>query len=189
MKKIFRTILLLIFLLIPVLSGWKVASNPSVSAQSQEKLDELNDQIDQYQKELNRLGQQANTLSNQIAQFNAQIKLASLKISQTEERITLLGGRIDRLEVSLEALSEAFSSRAVETYKMVRFEDPILVLVSSLDLKEAVTRFHYLKKIQDADRDLLFRLQGVQTDYKEEKLDQEELQQQLEEQKSIPIRI
>jgi hypothetical protein len=49
-------------------------------------------------------------------------------------------------------------------------------------LGEVVSRYHYLQKIQEADRDLLVRLQEAQDVYEEEKVDQEDLQAQLEEQ-------
>lgn len=156
----------------------------STKAQNCQDIGNINDRIDCFQKELTRLTSQSKTLSNQIAQFDAQIRLTTLKIAQTEEKIALLSGRIDRLEGSLDVLAEAFASRAVETYKMVRYEDPLLVIVSSPDLKEAVSRFFYLKRIQDADRELLERLQKTQTDYKTEKVDQEELQNELEKQKA-----
>ncbi|OGM76698.1 hypothetical protein A2210_01595 [Candidatus Woesebacteria bacterium RIFOXYA1_FULL_40_18] len=133
---------------------------------------------------LQKTGEQKKTLSNQIAQYDAQIKLTSLKISQTEEKIVLLGGRIDQLEGSLTTLSGAFSSRAVETYKMQRLGDPFFLLVSAPDLGEAVSRFHYLQRIQEADRDLLTRLQTAQTTYVGQKTDQEELQAELEKQKA-----
>lgn len=133
---------------------------------------------------LQKTGEQKKTLSNQIAQYDAQIKLTSLKISQTEEKIALLGTRIDQLEGSLTTLSGAFSGRAVETYKMQRLGDPFLLLVSAPDLGEAVSRFHYLQRIQEADRDLLNRLQTAQTTYVGQKTDQEELQAELEKQKA-----
>lgn len=155
-----------------------------VSAQVCTDISNLNDRISCYEKELDRLGAQSKTLSNQIAQFDAQIKLTTLKISQTEEKIALLGGRIDQLEGSLTALSRAFGERAVETYKMARVGDPFLILISAPDLNGAVSRFHYLQRIQEADRDLLARLQSAQTTYKEEKLDQETLQKELEKQKA-----
>jgi peptidoglycan hydrolase CwlO-like protein len=133
---------------------------------------------------ISTLQSQANTLSNQIAQFNAQIELTTLKIDQTKEQIVLLGGRIDQLEVSLDSLTEAFSSRAVETYKMARLGDPVFFLLSAPDLSEAVSRFHYLERIQESDRGLLQRLQTAQTTYQGQKADQEELQKQLVKQQS-----
>lgn len=134
--------------------------------------------------QVNKLGAQAKTLSNQIAQFDAQIRLTSLKIAETEEKILLLGGRIDQLEASISDLSTAFSSRAVETYKMTRSGLPFFLLISSNDLSEAVTRYNYLQRIQEADQTLLGRLQTAQTEYKGEKSNQEDLQKELERQKT-----
>jgi len=148
---------------------------------------EINDpgqRIDCLNNELSRLSSQSKTLSNQIAQFDAQIKLALLKIAQTEEKISLLGGRIDQLTVSLDALTEAFSSRAMETYKMSRSENGLLFLLTAADLSEVVSRFHYLQIIQGADRDLLKRLQTAQIDYQGQKKDQEKLQAELAKQKA-----
>lgn len=157
-----------------------------VGAQSNEdKLAELNKQIEEYQNEINRLQSQANTLSNQIAQFDAQIQITQLKIEQTKEKILLLGGRIDQLEDSLGSLSDAFSSRAVETYKMTRFGDSLFFLLSSHDLSDAVSRYQYLKTIQEADRGLLVRLQKAQNSYVAEKTDQEELHTELEDQQQV----
>ena len=151
-------------------------------AQSEE---EIRQKIEEYQREISRLQGQANTLSNQIAQFNAQIQLTQLKIGQTEEKISLLGGRIDQLEGSLSTLTKAFSSRAEETYKMSRTGEQFFFLFTASDLEQMVSRFHYLQKVQEADRDLLVRLQNAQDTYKEEKTDQEKLQEELESQRQV----
>jgi hypothetical protein len=66
---------------------------------------------------------------------------------------------------------------------MARVGDPFLIVVSAPDLNEAISRFHYLQRIQEADRDLLQRLQAAQQNYKVEKTDQEELQAELKKQK------
>lgn len=149
-----------------------------------QKLKELQEQIKQYEEELSRLRSQSATLSNQIAQYDAQIKLASLQIEETQREIELLEGRIDQLETSLDALSRAFSSRAAETYKMVKLGDPLLFLISSPNLSTAVSRFHYLKLIQRYDQDLLVKLQSTQTTYQGQKSDKEDLQKRLEKQKA-----
>jgi peptidoglycan hydrolase CwlO-like protein len=145
---------------------------------------DINAKIECYESELGKLTSQSKTLSSQISQFNAQIKLTTLKITQTEEKIALLGGRIDQLEGSLDTLTTAFSSRAVETYKMARLGDPLMIVVSAPDLTEAVSRFYYLKRIQESDRDLMQRLQTAQTTYENQKTEEEVLQKQLEKQKS-----
>ena len=179
--RIVKKILLFTALLSLIFFGGKAAG---VYAQACADKSNLSERISCYEDELSRLGAQSKTLSNQIAQFDAQIRLTTLKISQTEEKIALLGGRIDQLEGSLDSLSTAFSSRAVETYKMARVGDPFLIVVSAPDLSEAISRFHYLQRIQEADRDLLQRLQAAQDTYKVEKTDQEELQAELEKQKA-----
>jgi len=144
----------------------------------------LNNLTELCQTQISQLQSQANTLSNQIAQFNAQIKLASLKISQTEAQITLLGGRIDQLGDSLTSLTAAFSARAVETYKLSRFENNFIFILSATDLSDAVSRVHYLQKIEDEDRSLLEKLQTAQTTYQGQKQDQETLQVQLKTQQA-----
>lgn len=144
----------------------------------------LTDKINCLTAIKDKLGNQSKTLSSQVAQFNAQIKLTGLKITQTEEQISLLSGRIDQIEGSLGSLTTAFSERAVETYKMARVGDPFLLLISSDNLNEVFDRFSYLKKIQEGDRSLIQRLESAQNTYVEEKTDQEDLQKQLEIQKS-----
>jgi len=149
-----------------------------------QKMQKLNSEIEQYKNEISRLQTKANTLSNQIAQYDAQIKLTSLKIAQVEDKIAHLGVRIDQLESSLTVLTDAFSTRAKETYKMARTGEVFYLLVSAPDLNKAVTRFHYLQKIQEADRGLLIKLQEAQTGYQIEKESQEDLQKTLEEEKA-----
>ena len=181
MRETVKKILLLATVFALVFFGLKIRN---VLAEACADKTNLNDRINCYEVELSRPGAQSKTFSNQMAPFDAQIKLTTLKISQTEEKISLLGGRIDQLEGSLDALSAAFSSRAVETYKMARVGDPVLLIVSAPDLGGAISRFHYLQRIQEADRDLLQKLQTAQDTYKVEKTDQEQLQDELEKQKA-----
>lgn len=157
--------------------------SPVIKAQTCSNTAECEDLIKQYTDQINQLQGQAKTLKNQIAQFDAQIKLTSLKIADTENKIQLLGGRIDQLEVSLNDLTKAFASRAVETYKLSRFENNFFFILSASDVNDAVQRFHYLGKIQEEDRNLLEKLQEAQTTYKGQKQDQEALQKTLQAQK------
>ncbi|AKM82875.1 hypothetical protein A2422_02795 [Candidatus Woesebacteria bacterium RIFOXYC1_FULL_31_51] len=147
---------------------------------AQECTGDLNQRISCYESNLTKLGNSSKTLSSQIYQFDAQIRLTTLKITQTEEQISLLSGRIDQLEGSLGSLTSAYSERVVETYKMGRVGDPFFLLISSSNLSEVFSRYSYLKKIQEADKGLLQRLQKVQDTYKEEKVSQEDLQAKLE---------
>ncbi len=171
---------ILVFIFSITLIGF---SSSLVFSQTCSSESQCNDLINQYQNEITRLQGQSNTLKNQISQFDAQIKLTTLKIAKTEEEIEKLSGRIDQLEGSLDSLSLAFSNRVIETYKMSKVNDPLYLLLSSPNLNEAFSRYSYLMKIQEADRDLLQRLQKAQDTYKEERVDQEDLQNELEKQK------
>lgn len=171
-KKTFFVFAFLLFSLAFFLNKAKLSWGKTVS--------EIQSEIENYERELSKLGAQSKTLANQVAQFDAQIRLTTLKIEQTQEKISLLGGRIDQLESSLDSLTSAFSTRAVETYKMNRVRDPLSFLVSAEDLNEVVSRYYYLRKIQQSDRELLERLQKAQTTYVGQKEDQETLQKELE---------
>jgi len=148
-----------------------------------EKLQQLSEDIKKYEQELTRLKSQSATLSNQIAQFDTRIKLTTYQITETQEKILQLGGRINQLEVSIEALKGAYFERANETYKMSRVNEPIAFVLSASDLGTALSRYHYLKKIQESDQDLLAKLSEAHTTYRGEKEDQEVLQGELETQK------
>ncbi len=163
--------------------GFNCFSQTVKAEDETQKLQRLTDEISSYEKELERLGAEANTLSNLIAQFNAQIKLTQLKISQTEEKIFLLGGRIEQLKLSLDSLNVAYKQRVAKTYKMARFSEKHLLFLSFPNINDAINSFSYLKKLQEADIDLLGRLQKAQDDYQEQKEGQEVLQKELEVQK------
>lgn len=160
-----------------------IGATSLVKAQTCSNESDCNKLIEEYTAQIVKLQGQANTLSNQIAQFDVQIKLTTVKITQTEEQIKLLGGRIDQLEGSLGSLSNAFSERAVQTYKMSRSGEPIFLLLNAEDIDKLIASFHYLAKIQEADRNLLIRLQKAQNIYIDEKGKQEELAKQLDAQK------
>lgn len=168
MKSVIITILLFLFLIF------------AYQAKAQDCTGDVSQRIVCYENNITKLKDSGKTLSSQIAQFDAQIRLTSLKIQKTEEQISLLSGRINQIEGSLESLTSAFNERAVETYKMAKVSDPLLLLVSSDNLSEAFNTLSYLKKIQEGDRNLLNRLQKAQDSYEVEKTDQEDLQNQLE---------
>lgn len=174
MKKI--CILSIIFLLFLTIK--------QVEAQTCGSTEDCNKKIEEYTNEIAKLQGQANTLKNQIAQFDTQIKLTTLKISQTEAQINLLGGRIVQLGDSVENLNKAFGRRAVETYKISRFENGFSFVMNSEDLSEAFSKYYYLKKIQDEDKRILDKLNGAKISYEDQKVKQEELQKTLQKQKA-----
>ena len=178
-------IILLGALLLSIISPTFNKGYVYLSETQEEKASRLSKEIAEYEREITKLQSESNTLSNQIAQYDIQIKLTSLKVTDTEEKISLLGGRIDQLEVSLTSLSNAFTNRAVQTYKMSKVNSPMLMILTSSDLSSIFTSYHYLKRILEADRDLLIRLEEAQQTYKDQKSDQERLQEELKKQQQV----
>jgi len=180
-KKFLEKLLLVslsVFLLI-YLTAFGVSAETDV-----EKRERLSKEIAEYEAEIVRLKSQANTLGNQIAQFDTQIKLATLKINQTEEKILLLGGRITQLASSLDLLNQAYEKRVIASYKMSRVNEPYMIIFSSNGFDRLFNSYQYLKRIQEADKDLLERLKTAHETYETEKQDQEDLQKLLQNQKS-----
>ncbi len=148
-------------------------------AQDDAKMQELSRQIEEYNAQISRLQSQASSLSNEVASFDAKIRLTELKIDSTQSQITLLGGRIDQLVVSLDSLEKAFGSRVSETYKLSRLESSPVLFLASDNVPEAVSKYHYLQKIQEADKKLITRLDSAKTTYSEQKVELEDLEQVL----------
>jgi hypothetical protein len=67
---------------------------------------------------------------------------------------------------------------------MSKLGEPFFLMITAKDLSDAVYIFHYIKKVQEADHDLLERLINAQENYRTEKTDQERLQGELTDQKS-----
>lgn len=171
-------------LLVLVFVGISIVVLRPVMAQSDsEKMQDLSRQIEEYNAQIKRLQGQAASLSNEVASFDAKISITELKIDSTQSQIGLLGGRIDQLVVSLESLERAFNSRASETYKLSRLESSPVLLLASGDVSEAVAKYHYLQKIQEADKKLIGRLDSAKTTYSEQKVELEDLEKVLGAQK------
>ncbi|MDO8504040.1 MAG: peptidoglycan DD-metalloendopeptidase family protein, partial [bacterium] len=148
------------------------------------RLEDIRKQITETETLLSSARQKKATLQNEIAYQDSQIKLTELKIAETQEEIDSLTTQIDRLEGVLSGLSEVFAERAVETYKVKRLEDPFVLLVTSDSVSQFISRFHYLRKIQEHDRELLLQMQVSQTNYEDQRVKVESLQTRLETQKS-----
>lgn len=151
-----------------------------LSQEYQKKIEE----IKELEKKLQEISGQAKTLSGQISNFNTQIQLTQLKVEQTETEIATLSGKIGALEVSIVELSQAHQQRILSSYRLRRVGDsPILFLLSSSDLSTLLSRFHYLRLVEERDRDLLVRLQSSQTNLEQEKFELEDLEKKLGDQK------
>ncbi len=141
---------------------------------------ELASKIAEYEAQIKSLQSKASTLSNQISQFNVQIQLTELKIQQTEDQIALLTGRIGTLNDSVSSLTSAFDARVIETYKLSRIGGDAVLIASSTNLRDALTRYQYLVRLQAADQTLLSRLKKANDGYVSQKTQLTLLSQQLD---------
>ncbi|MBI2268156.1 MAG: hypothetical protein HYU80_01765 [Candidatus Blackburnbacteria bacterium] len=149
-----------------------------------QKLERIRKQIEEAQKLLDQTKLRKVTLQNEIVYQDQQIQLTTLKIQETEEEITALTGQISRLENALTDLSEIFTQRVVETYKIKRLGDSLTLLISSSNVSDFISRFYYLQKIAQQDRNTLIQMQTTQTNYEGQREKREELRKKLEGQKT-----
>jgi peptidoglycan hydrolase CwlO-like protein len=133
-----------------------------------------------------KTGEQKRSLQGEITKFNAAIVITTTRIYTTigqieelEREIATLTAKIDRLDVSLDQLSEILIKRIAETYKKGKIE-PLALFFSSKDFSEFVARYKYLRVIQLHDRKLLIQMETVRTNYEDQKTLKEEKQAELE---------
>lgn len=160
------------------------AAGESSTSDLQDKLNENRKEQERIRQLLEQTKQKKSTLQNEIAYQDNQIKLTELKIVETEAEITTLTGQINKLEGALTELSEVFAERAVETYKLKRLGDSMVVLLTSENVTDFISRFNYLQRIQQNDRELLLEMQTTQTDYEDQRAQVEQLHDKLEGQKN-----
>ncbi len=127
------------------------------------------------------------SLQSEVARFNAAIGLTTTKIYSTnkeietlEQEIVSLSGKIGKLDLSLNKISAILVSRIVQTYKSGA-PDMFSVLFTSQDLSQLFSRLAYLRSAQLHDRELMFELESVRTDFEDRKTLKEEKQTELEE--------
>lgn len=144
-----------------------------------------NEKINCLEQKLQQLKQQNNTLSSQIQYMDTQIYLTSAQINQTEQKIIntgkeidLLGSRIEGLDQSLDYLSKQLIQRIVIGYK----KKPLSLFSLLLDNKNAydfLNQVKYLRAVQDNNQKLLYTVQETKTNAEEQK--------KLREQKKIEL--
>jgi len=126
------------------------------------------------------------TLASTIAYLDKKTQLTIVSIAETEkdlqvleEEIEDLSGKIGRLDGSLEKISHLLLSRIIETYKKGKI-DPLYLFLSSDGFSQFMTRYKYLKKIQEHDRSLLYQIEQTRFNYDSQKNLKEEMQEKAE---------
>lgn len=171
-----------IFLAIKSYSYGEELSVGETSAEQVDKLKEIRKKIEETQSLLEDTRKKKATLQNEITYQDNQIKLTVLKVQETEQEIGALSTQINKLEGVLVDLSNVFSKRAVQTYILKRVGDPVVLLLTSKNVSEFISHFHYLQKIQNNDKELLIQMQSTQTNFEDQKTKEEALRDKLKQQ-------
>ncbi len=174
------------------------------SEEDQQKINELEGQIDKYTKKINELQNRASTLSGEMEYLDSQISLTNLriqssqaKIENTKKQIEKLGEeiedlskRIDKLEDSIDYQRVLLNNRFRERYKNKDISS-IMVLFGSLTLDNLVRKTEYIKQIEKQDIKLLDEMDKAKRSYntqkdifEDRKKEEEELKAKLEEEKA-----
>lgn len=173
-KKILFSLLFISFLLTPI------------NVKSQEVLNDIQDQINQYNQKLTELSKAKDTLSNQINYLDSQVALTQLKIRQTQETIIILekeiqelSVRIDKLDQNLNHLSVVFIENVNHNYKIHKKTPPLIFLLTQ-KLNKFVDEYKYLKTVQKNNQDLLIELETARTNFDLQKQQKAQKQEELE---------
>ncbi|HBL52294.1 MAG: hypothetical protein A3D24_01450 [Candidatus Blackburnbacteria bacterium RIFCSPHIGHO2_02_FULL_39_13] len=148
----------------------------------QKKLDENRQEQERVNKLLGETKQKKVTLQNEIVYQDNQIRLTILKIEETKGQIESLTEQINNLEGALTDLSKLYTARAIETYKLKRLGDSLAILLTANNITEFISRFNYLQRIQENDRQLLLKMQSTQSNFEDKRADIEKLKSKLEQQ-------
>jgi len=182
-KKICLLVCLFVFIFFITLQPALAVSEEECRRRQQE---DTSDGVACWESLLGEVGQRKKTLQSEIARFDVTIALTTAQIAQTakeiqelEKEIASLITKIGRLDISLDQLSEILIIRIAETYKKGQI-DPLVLLFSSKDFSEFVSRYKYLRVMQLHDRKLMIQMETARTSYADQKTLKEEKQEELE---------
>lgn len=163
---------------------------PLVGADAQsdaeQRLKQLQDQINQLQQQLDNAKGQEKTLKSQLNYIDTQTQITELKMEETttqinklELEINDLSTRITRLSGTVDSLSQVLLNRIVETYKYGEIS-PLELFFSSHGFSDMLTRLKYIQVAQANDKKVLYQLQATKAAYNDQKTDKESRQDQEE---------
>lgn len=179
--------------MISLLSFLPASSFAMTAADCEEKLEKGRLTLDEAKecegilsKLYQEAGEKKRSLQAEIAKFNAAIAITTTQIYTTtkqiidlEKEISSLGTKIGNLDVSLNQLSEILAKRIGETYKKGKIE-PLTIFFASRDFSDFIARYKYLKVAQLHDRQLIFQMETVRTNFEDQKTLKEQKQKELE---------
>lgn len=141
--------------------------------------------------ELSKVQKEKESLNKEIRAKEIQETTTRVRINQTQEKIktleseiATLSAKITRLDLSLDYISKVFLSRTVAAYKM-GLTDPLLLIFSSKDIGEFLSKYKYVKAVQLHDRSLLLSMEETKVNYDEQKQLKEKMQKELADLKAV----
>lgn len=156
------------------------------TAEQEQRLQDIQKQISELQGQLDQAKGQEKTLKTQLTYIDTQTKITQLKMEETttqiaklEKEISDLSGRIIKLSLTLDSLTQVLLERIVQTYKYGNFSS-IDLLFSSKGFSDLLTRMKYIQVAQTNDKKVLYQLQATKVTYNEQKTDKETRQVQQE---------
>lgn len=178
--------ILLIFILVLFAATTRFPAKGAVENCADNDINCVIQRIDEYQQKIAELQGQQRTLNGTIRYLDSKIKLAEGQIKKTEleialleEEIAALKTRIDGLEVSLQRLTQILIDRVQETYKR-RFEDPILLLLTSGGFSDFFIKIKYIQLSQQYTQNMITDAESQKVSYDREKTLKEQKQVEVE---------
>ena len=176
----------LTFISLTFLFTFSFLVTPVNSQSSDDKLKELNRQIDEYQQKLQDLTGQKQTLTTTLSTLNIQINLTQAQISKTEKELVILADDIDALGIkigqidqSLSHLSGVMVVRIRETYKQSYLE-PVYLLFASQGFPDFINRIKYVRSVQNHDKNVFVAMEQIKLNYDTQKNVKEDKQSEVE---------
>ncbi len=149
-----------IFLIIMILSV-SIVSFAVTQGELQNKVNELNTQIDQTENRIDEINGEVDAVTKEINNLSAEIEEKEDQIAVLNQELKTLNDEISKLEAELKDEEEKyndrydkFCKRIVAQYKSgkVSYLD---VLLNAKSLSEFVSKYYYLEKIADLDTKIL----------------------------------
>jgi len=181
MKKIFFFLVPFLIILVPVYV-WAASCIEPPKGADLSTLQEIENacilELENIQKEKESLAKTISLMETQERTTRVKINQTVNKIEILEDEIATLSGKISRLDSSLNFISKVFINRIKQNYK-TGLINPLMLLFSSQDFGEFISKYKYLKAAQLHDRDLLLSMEETKMNYDEQKKLKERIQTEL----------
>ena len=177
-----RSIVLALAGALIVVAALTVASGaPAQSLQEiQQKLNDSRSQLDQKQSQLQhakdragvlsttiqKYGDQLDQLRNQVASLRNQISIVQAQLNKKEAELKQAKARLAELAAKLKRSLRVLRQRLVDIYES-NTPDAMTVILNSHGVRDMLTRYDYLQKIQSQDTSIAVRVKDLRNQEKQ----------------------